>query len=71
MLEFGFNATDYGKVVLAACFVTDLGHGVDVGPDLCAVHDKNSDLRWGVHCCTDFPALDYRAVFPPVRWPSV
>src|SRR5499427_2340297 len=25
MLEFGFNATDYGKVVLAACFVTDLG----------------------------------------------
>jgi glutathione-regulated potassium-efflux system ancillary protein KefC len=25
MLEFGFKATDYGKVVLAACFVTDLG----------------------------------------------
>lgn len=25
MLEFGFNATDYGKTVLAACFVTDLG----------------------------------------------
>ena len=25
MLEFGFNATNYGKVVLAACFVTDLG----------------------------------------------
>src|SRR5207302_4165807 len=25
MLEFGLNATDYGKVVLAACFVTDLG----------------------------------------------
>jgi Kef-type K+ transport system membrane component KefB len=25
MLEFGFNGTDYGKVVLAACFVTDLG----------------------------------------------
>jgi len=25
MLEYGFNATDYGKVVLAACFVTDLG----------------------------------------------
>jgi glutathione-regulated potassium-efflux system ancillary protein KefC len=24
MLEFGLNATDYGKVVLAACFVTDL-----------------------------------------------
>jgi glutathione-regulated potassium-efflux system ancillary protein KefC len=25
MLEFGFNATNYGKVVLAGCFVTDLG----------------------------------------------
>src|SRR6476619_4601531 len=23
--EYGFNGTDYGKVVLAACFVTDLG----------------------------------------------
>jgi len=25
MLEFGFNTTEYGKTVLAACFVTDLG----------------------------------------------
>lgn len=25
MLEFGFNQTEYGKTVLAACFVTDLG----------------------------------------------
>lgn len=25
MLEFGLNKTDYGKTVLAACFVTDLG----------------------------------------------
>ena len=31
MLEFGFNATDYGKVVLAACFVTDLGTVVMLG----------------------------------------
>ena len=31
MLEFGFNATDYGKVVLAACFVTDLGTVVALG----------------------------------------
>src|SRR5262245_24363676 len=35
MLEFGFNATDYGKVVLAACFVTDLGT-VLPGTDLCS-----------------------------------
>jgi glutathione-regulated potassium-efflux system ancillary protein KefC len=31
MLEFGFNATDYGKVVLAACFVTDLGTVLTLG----------------------------------------
>jgi Kef-type K+ transport system membrane component KefB len=31
MLEFGFNATDYGKGVLAACFITDLGTVVALG----------------------------------------
>jgi glutathione-regulated potassium-efflux system ancillary protein KefC len=31
MLEFGFNVTDYGKVVLAACFVTDLGTVIALG----------------------------------------
>jgi glutathione-regulated potassium-efflux system ancillary protein KefC len=31
MLEFGFNVTDYGKTVLAACFVTDLGTVLALG----------------------------------------
>jgi glutathione-regulated potassium-efflux system ancillary protein KefC len=31
MLEFGLNTTDYGKVVLAACFVTDLATVVALG----------------------------------------
>ncbi|HET9244388.1 MAG TPA: cation:proton antiporter [Xanthobacteraceae bacterium] len=31
MLEFGVNVTDYGKTVLAACFVTDLGTVVALG----------------------------------------
>ena len=31
MLEFGFNKTDYGKTVLAACFVTDLGTVIGLG----------------------------------------
>jgi glutathione-regulated potassium-efflux system ancillary protein KefC len=31
MLEFGFNATEYGKTILAACFVTDLGTVVALG----------------------------------------
>jgi glutathione-regulated potassium-efflux system ancillary protein KefC len=31
MLEFGFNKTGYGKTVLAACFVTDLGTVLALG----------------------------------------
>src|SRR5471030_285114 len=31
MLEFGLNATDYGKTILAACFVTDLGTVLALG----------------------------------------
>ncbi len=31
MLEFGLNATNYGKVVLTACFVTDLATVVALG----------------------------------------
>jgi Kef-type K+ transport system membrane component KefB len=31
MLEFGLNVTNYGKTVLAACFVTDLGTVVALG----------------------------------------
>ena len=31
MLEFGFNRTDYGKVVLAACFVNDLATVLALG----------------------------------------
>src|SRR5438445_6464575 len=31
MIEFGFNATEYGKTVLAACFITDLGTVIALG----------------------------------------
>jgi Kef-type K+ transport system membrane component KefB len=31
MLEFSFNKTDYGKTVLAACFITDLGTVLALG----------------------------------------
>ena len=31
MIEFGFNTTNYGKTVLAACFVTDLGTVIALG----------------------------------------
>jgi glutathione-regulated potassium-efflux system ancillary protein KefC len=31
MLELGFNATDFGKAILAACFVNDLGTVIALG----------------------------------------
>src|SRR6266851_5484255 len=31
MIELGFNTTEYGKTVLAACFITDLGTVVALG----------------------------------------
>src|ERR1700749_405743 len=31
MIEFGFNTTEYGKKILAACFVTDLGTVIALG----------------------------------------
>src|SRR2546421_752728 len=31
MIEFGFNTTDYGKTILAACFITDLGTVIALG----------------------------------------
>src|SRR5215813_8836155 len=31
MIEFGFNTTEFGKTILAACFVTDLGTVVALG----------------------------------------
>ena len=31
MLEYGFNVTEYGKVILAACFITDLGTVLALG----------------------------------------
>jgi Kef-type K+ transport system membrane component KefB len=31
MLELGFNTTDFGKAILAACFVNDLGTVIALG----------------------------------------
>src|SRR6516164_10288879 len=31
MLELGFNATDFGKTILAACFINDLGTVIALG----------------------------------------
>ena len=41
MLEFGFNTTEYGKTILAACFVNRSRDGGRARSHLRAVHDKD------------------------------
>jgi len=43
MIEFGFNTTNYGKTVLAACFITDLGTVIALSSSLA--------LAWASFCC--------------------
>lgn len=44
MLELGLNKTEFGKAILAACFVNDLGNVIS-GPYLFTIHDSDRDLR--------------------------
>ena len=71
MLEFGFNETDYGKTVLAACFITDLGTVRRAGLHLRAVHLQDARLRGGERRGVRRPALDHAALLPPLRRPAL
>lgn len=44
MLEFGLNTTDYGKVVLAACFITDLAPSLASGSSSRPSHSRRSSF---------------------------
>jgi Kef-type K+ transport system membrane component KefB len=66
MLEFGFNATDYGKVVLAACFVTDLGTVLMLGL-IFAPFTVRTLIFVVVRCSSHLPALDNLALLQAIR----
>ena len=71
MLEFGFNRTEYGKTVLAACFVTDLGTVVAFGLIFAPFTFKTLVfLGVGVVVFVD-PALADAAFFQAVRQSAV
>ena len=67
MLEFGLNTTEYGKTVLAACFITDLATVLALGFRLLAVLGEDACLRRGRHRGVSHPALAYAAVLPTLR----
>ena len=71
MLEFGFNTTDYGKTVLAACFINDLGTVRRARPHLRAVHHEDADLRRRRHRRRCRAALAHAALLPALRRPAV
>src|ERR1700722_6991743 len=71
MLEFGFNATNYGKVVLAACFVTDFGNCVSAGSDLRTFHNQDFDFCGCLRCHFHLFTLDHGSILSSVWRPSL
>ena len=69
MLEFGFNTTEYGKTILAACFINDLGTVVALGLIFAPFTIKTLIfLGVGVVVFID-PSLAHASVLPSV-WRS-
>jgi glutathione-regulated potassium-efflux system ancillary protein KefC len=57
MLELGFNATEYGKAILAACFVNDLGTVIALG--LIFSHFTFKTVIFVVVCVAVFSILPF------------
>jgi glutathione-regulated potassium-efflux system ancillary protein KefC len=57
MLELGLNRTDYGKAILAACFVNDLGTVIALGLIFSPFTSKT--LIFAVTCVVVFAALPF------------
>jgi Kef-type K+ transport system membrane component KefB len=69
MLEFGFNRTEYGKTVLAACFVTDLGTVVASGLIFALFTEDHHFL--GGSCCSEFVSINRKSKSMRVRYRSM
>ena len=65
MIEFGFNTTEYGKTILAACFVTDLGTVVAPGLIFAPFTMKNPSSS-GRRCPHRRPAVAHAEILPVV-----
>ena len=44
MMEYGLNQVEYGKTLLAACFITDLGTVITLGTRVCAFYLEDPSL---------------------------
>ena len=71
MLEFGFNTTEYGKTVLAACFITDLGTVVALGLIFAPFTVKTLIFLGVGVVVVRRPALGDAALLPALRQPAV
>ena len=49
MLELGFNVTEYGKSILAACFINDLGTVIALGLIFSPIYLQDAHICRGLH----------------------
>ena len=71
MLEFGLNRTDYGKIVLAACFVNDLATVAGARLQVLALHAAHARLRLRQHGGVRRPAVAGAALLQALRRPPL
>jgi Kef-type K+ transport system membrane component KefB len=71
MLELGFNTTEYGKAILAACFINDLGTVIGPRPHLRALHDPHADLRRRLDRRVRHAPVRHAQLLSPLRRPRV
>ena len=71
MLEFGFNSTSYGKTVLAACFVTDLGTVLALGLIFAPFTVKTLIFLGASIVAMSSAAVANSTLLPSVRGPAI
>ena len=57
MLEYGFNKTDYGKGILGACFINDLGTVIGLGLIFAPFTYKTMIFISATICCIIHPTI--------------
>ena len=59
MVETGYNRTELGKIIFAACFINDIGTVLALGLDFCQLQSLFARFRYCHGCrCNDGPSLD-------------
>ena len=58
MVETGYNRTELGKIILAACFINDIGTGAGTWARVCQLQCISTAVRSDHDCCCSSASLD-------------